>query len=249
MSQFASALEQGIRRQRRIPDATGWAGFVAAELGHRVWTRFRPTPAAAGVYGLWIRSRLGPASGATLPLQQGSSGSMEPVSPRAVLVSSLGERLPATVQDGVASSTARFDAIWSATPGTVPIGWTWSGEGRGPGCRASAFRLAVHPCGAQSIVGYSTSAGLVSMTGRPMSRPQASFGPGISGKSPAPHAADGAGFWLSSVLRDAVSLGFERGAWRGRLAFPFADGHATGVAVEGIVGTICIRTRESGVSA
>jgi hypothetical protein len=45
------------------------------------------------------------------------------------------------------------------------------------------------------------------------------------------HAADGA-LQLSSVLRDAVSLGFERGAWRGRLSFPSVDGHATGVAVE-----------------
>lgn len=231
MAGFASAVEQGIRRQRQIPDATGWAGFVATELGRRV---DEVQTNARGGRRLWIvdpRLRLGPASGATLPFQQGPSGSMEPVSPRAVLVSSLGEPLPATVRDGVASSTARFDAIWSAAPGSVPSGWSWSGKGEDLVVERLHFGSQFVPV----VLNQSPEApfGRFGLDeGETNVLPTGVFQSWyLRGSLLRLHATDGA-LQFSSVLREPISLGFERGAWRGRLTFQSVGGHSTGVAVE-----------------
>ena len=231
MAGFASAVEQGIRRQRQIPDATGWAGFVATELGRRV---DEVQTNARGGRRLWIvdpRLRVGPASGGTLPFQQRPSGSVEPVSPRAVLVSSLGEPLPATVRDGVASSTARFNAIWSAPPGSVPSGWSWSGKGEDLIIERLHFGSQFIPVVlTQSSEAPSGRFGLDD--GETNVVPAGVFQSWyLRGSLLRLHAADGA-LQVSTVLREAVSLGFERGAWRGRLSFQTAGGHSTGVTVE-----------------
>ena len=231
MSVFASTVEQGIRRQRQIPDATGWAGFVAAELGRQVE---EVQTNARGGRRLWIvdpRLRVGPASGAMLPFQQGPLGSVEPVSPRVVLVSSLGEPLPATVRDGVASSTARFDAIWSASPGSVPGGWSWSGKGEDLVIERLHFSSQFVPVVlTQSSEAPSGKFGLDD--GETNVAPAGVFQTWyLRGSLLRLHATDGA-LQVSSVLREAVSLGFERGAWRGRLSFQTVGGHSTGVTVE-----------------
>lgn len=228
---FVSAVEQGIRRQRQIPDATEWAGFVATELGRRV---DEVQTNARGGRRLWIvdpRLRLGPASGGTLPFQQGPSGSMEPVSPRAVLVSSLGEPLPASVRDGVASSTARFDAIWSSAPGSIPGDWSWSGKGEDLIVERLHFGslfvpVVLNPSPEAPFGRFGLDDGETNVV--PVGVFQSWY---LRGSLLRLHATDGT-LQLSSVLREPVSLGFERGAWRGRPSFQSMGGHATGVAVE-----------------
>lgn len=231
MVRIASAVEQGIRRHRQIPDASGWADLAAGELGRRtedVLTNSR------GGRRLWIvdpRLRIGPDPGAPLPYQQTAAGSVEPVSARVVLLSSVGEPPPATVRDGVASSNARFDAIWAAASGVVPTGWTWAGRGEDLTIQRFHFNSLFVPV----VLNQSPEL------------PGGRFGFDATGTNVAPpavsqswylretllrlHGPDDA-LQVSLVLQTPVSVGFERGAWRGRLTFLTTSGHWNGAAVD-----------------
>lgn len=231
LSRIQAALEHGIRRQRQIPDASTWAQFTATELGRRaeeVMTNSR------GVRRLWIidpRLRVGPAPGSPLPYLQGPAGSMEPVSARVVVVSSLGEAPPATVRDGVASSTARFDAIWSASPGTVPSGWSWSGRGEDlKMLRLDLGSLLIPVTMSQPV---EPPQGRLSIDGADTNQITPVSGPawylrdtllrfrGADGSNP-----------VSIILQSPTSLSFARGSWRGRLSLLGTSGHANGATVE-----------------
>jgi type II secretory pathway pseudopilin PulG len=128
---LGEALERAILRQRHVPSPTDWASFVAAELG-------------AGIAGVTNNARLQPRFflvdpalqiGATVTgqaYQQTSTGSaivsngmvIPPVSPRLILLSSIGQPLK-SCSNGV-PGTSDFNAIWnwndaSATPPAAAI--------------------------------------------------------------------------------------------------------------------------------
>ena len=63
-----------------------------------------------------------------LPYTQGTAGSALPVSPRMMILSSVGDDLPTNIVDGIIA-TNTFAAIWNTSPGAVPSGWTWNGRG------------------------------------------------------------------------------------------------------------------------
>ncbi len=237
MAAIASAVEQGVRRHRAVPDSAGWAEWAANELGRRVddvLTNSR------GGRRLWIvdpRLRLGPGEGATLPYQQTSAGSREPVHPRIILISSLGDPLPGVVRDGIASSNERFDAIWMAAPGAVPANWSW----RGLGEDLTVQRLDLSDQFVPVVLNPSPVP------------PHGQFGWDATGTNAVPvgaqaswhlrqsllrlHADDGT-LQVSLVLRSPVSAGFERGAWRGRPDWITADRHFNGAGVDEAVGRL-----------
>lgn len=231
MSRIQSGLEQGIRRQGQVPDASTWAQFTATELGRRteeVLTNSR------GLRRLWIvdpRLRIGPAPGSPLPYLQGPVGSMEPASARVVVLSCLGEPPPATVRDGVAASPARFDAIWSASPGTVPSGWFWSGRGED----LNVLRLDLGSLLIPVTVNQPSEQpqGRLSIDGTDTNQITPVSGPawylrdtllrfrGADGSNP-----------VSIILQSPTSLSFARGSWRRGLSLLSASGHASGATVE-----------------
>jgi len=235
MTEIANAVGQTIRRERRVPDADGWAGMAALALG-RHEDRVRTN--ARGGRRVWVvdpRLRLGPSPGTTLPFAQSTAGSHEPAYARVVLLSSLGEPLPATVRDGVATSNARFDAIWSATPGTVPGGWSWNGRPEDLTLERLDF----------------TEHWVPVLLHQPASGLQGRFGTDAAGTNAAPpgsttswyvrgtllrlHDADGRLQW-ATVVQSPLTLTFERGAWRGRASLWDPAGHWSGPAVDDAMG-------------
>ena len=116
LSAIAEGLGDFILRERSVPDASTWAQIVADELDMPVntvalneggWDRvFMPDP----------NLLIGITNTSLLPYNQTIQGTILPVSPRAVIVSSLTRALPSL-------STNEFSAIWDANPGDIPATW------------------------------------------------------------------------------------------------------------------------------
>lgn len=114
---LADGLNDYILRVGSIPDASNWAQVVADELA-------MPLSKVEVNQAGWKRKyvvdsdlRIGITSTSTLPYSQTIQGSIFPVSPRVILVSSLMKRLPAF-------SSADFDAMWDSNPNTIPATWS-----------------------------------------------------------------------------------------------------------------------------
>jgi len=228
---IAEALDQAIRRDRTVPDANLWAAMAAAGLGapeDRVRTNAR------GGRRVWIvdpRLRLGPAPGGTLPFVQSDAGSQAPTNARVILVSSLGEPLPAAVQDGIAGNETQFDTLWSVPPGAVPSEWSWDGRAEDLVFQRLDF----------------TDLWVPVLLNQPPTGPRGQFGTDLQGTHTAAAGATESWYLRGTVLRlhDAgghlqwsllvqapLNLTFERGAWRGRASLADPAGHGTGAAVD-----------------
>lgn len=143
---YANALQNGILRNRYVPGPADWAAVVATELGAS------PTAVATNACGqprlLLVDPQLqiGRAGGG-LPYAQTNflTGSVvtnggvlvPPVSPRLVLVSSLGPALPSL-------SASDFNVLWTNADGTLPPGAAWTGW-RGSGSDLCAQRINLAP--------------------------------------------------------------------------------------------------------
>ena len=131
LKSFGDALQSSIMRSRYIPSATDWASRVATELGVDT-TAVTDSPRRQPRFFL-IDPNLTIAD-AGLPYTQTSAGSAsKPVSPRVMILSSVGTALPAGVVSGT-TTAANFTNIWNAADGTVPTaapafaGWNGAGN-------------------------------------------------------------------------------------------------------------------------
>ena len=122
MGTLAAAFRTTIVGNKSIPAATGWDEAVIAELAlpaSKVATN------AAGRQRLLLFDpafRIGTNSSGVPPYTQGNAGSLEPVAPRVVLLSSLLWDLPSLGNDAVT-----FSNLWATPRFGVPAGWasTW----------------------------------------------------------------------------------------------------------------------------
>jgi hypothetical protein len=114
-------------RNRYIPTYTNWASTVAAELGVDV-AALTSSPRKQTRFFV-IDPNLSIAGGG-LPYQQTNSGSATaPVSPRVMLLSSIGRALPSSIVSGVMSSND-FNALWNwndATNALPATSFAWTG--------------------------------------------------------------------------------------------------------------------------
>lgn len=122
---IANGLKDYILRDKAIPDENNWAQAVADELAmplNRVqlndagWTR---------VLLVDPDLRMGSTNTSVLPFSQTIQGSIFPVSPRAILLSSLTRSLPTL-------NTNAFDDVWDADPGTIPSTWSSDWQSHAP---------------------------------------------------------------------------------------------------------------------
>lgn len=117
------ALERSILRTQTVPSAATWIGAVANELA---WSSNTVALNRQGNWRILVvdsTCRLGPSAGSTVPYAQSSVGSLPPVSPRFVLLSSVAAPLPSL--GGIT-----FDALWNSSPTVLPAGWpsSWGGK-------------------------------------------------------------------------------------------------------------------------
>jgi hypothetical protein len=122
-----------------VPDQTTWYSAFASQMGagtndvlYNVRQKARLQPR---VFLIDPMLKMGLPSAAGLPYSQTNfvlstaPCPMLPVSPRIMIVSSLGKALPAAVVSGVFTSghPEYFSNLWSAADGTVPTDAAWSG--------------------------------------------------------------------------------------------------------------------------
>jgi len=129
LSQIATEFRQQIRRQGQVPHPTAIAGFVAPSLGWRTEEVLTNARVLSRAMLFDPECRIGPITNRAFPFVQTESGSAEPVRPRCVWVSSLGEPLPTFLTNGAILETAAFEALWQSDPGTFPADWSWPGRG------------------------------------------------------------------------------------------------------------------------
>lgn len=219
-------LSEGLRthvlRFQEVPHPTNFPGLLAVAVGWRegaVLTNSRGQPR---------RFLVDPAVTNTLPIpftqtQMGVAADIEPAL-GIILMSSVGEPLPAGIQTGLASSTAAFSNIWNAPEGTIPAGWVWSGRGEDLRIR----RLALDNLFVPLVLNYGTI--LVAGTN------QGRFTIGTSTTNILPtspsfsasyikgtvlglhhHAGTVNTLQVREVLQHPVSFAYEGDAWRGQL--------------------------------
>lgn len=129
LKRLGEGLEKYVVRNQIIPDHTTWAAAISAALGDstdRVLTNSRGLSRV-----LIIDPTFGVGTNGTTrpPFTQTALGSTAVTNPRYVIVSSMGQNLPASLTSGFAASAADFEALWNAGDGAIPSGWTWNGNG------------------------------------------------------------------------------------------------------------------------
>ncbi len=124
---MTDALRTRILRTQFIPAATNIPQAIADELSLPL-SRVQSSLAGFGrVFLVDPSLQIGSPTGSVfnLPYQQTVRGSIQPVTPRFMVVSSLASPIP--VASPVSSAT--FTSLWNNTAGTIPSSWTtWKGE-------------------------------------------------------------------------------------------------------------------------
>jgi len=142
LKSFSDSLQQSIMRKRYVPSATDWATNIATELGvdvSNVTTNARRQPrfflvdpalrignSSSGLpytQANWVTTNL---SGS---LCTNNSALVPALSPRVMMLSSIGRVVPGSITNGIPSS-ANFNAIWdwSDAGGALPAtSFAWTG--------------------------------------------------------------------------------------------------------------------------
>ncbi len=130
---LADGFQKYVFRTRTIPSDTNFASTVGPEIGWKTAEAQYNSRGATRVILIDPALHIGqytngsPATGGLLPYTQGVAGSKAPLSPRLIIVSSLGVALPSTIVSGIPSNTT-FTNIWATAPNTKPSLWTWTGN-------------------------------------------------------------------------------------------------------------------------
>jgi type II secretory pathway pseudopilin PulG len=124
---IADGLMDYVQTARRIPGTNTFAADVAGQLG---WLPGAVRATARGHDRCFLVDpgfRVGSPAAAP-PYVQGTNGSVIPVRPRLMLVSTMASPLPTNITVGAASNTNVFDQVWGSSEGTAPAGWTGGGN-------------------------------------------------------------------------------------------------------------------------
>lgn len=214
LRRIAVGFETAVARTRSIPGGATWASFVASQIGWRFEEIQTNTRGNARVYLIDPALRVGKTAASVLPYTQDWEGSLAPVSPRVLIVSSVGEPLPAGMVSGVATTTNAFNAIWSAPVGGMPPGWTWNG--RPDDLRIQRFTMdrMFHPVVLNSFEAskgrFGVDAGITNLMTTNVFTTWY-----LKGTALRLHGNDGA-LQSTEVVHDSVSYVYEHGTWRGR---------------------------------
>lgn len=237
LKRFADGLEKYVVRNQVIPDQTTWATAISAAIGDapdRVLTNSRGVRRV-----LVIDPTFGVGSGGTNrpPYTQAASGSSAVTNPRYVLISSLGQSLPASLVSGFAGSAAAFEELWNLADGQKPASWTWNGNGADLRLQRVNLSPWFHPV---TLNNTSALAGKYSVNNStPVLLPATPFTTYLlAGTVLGLHGVD-ASVQAKELVTRSFSFSFEDGLWRGRLFAGTAAGTAdvSGADIEAAANT------------
>lgn len=115
----ANAMRASIQTHRVIPGTNEWASSVSAQMGVSATSLTTNVRNNSRVFIVDPTFNLGPAP---LPYTNASGLTNPPISPRMILVSSIGPALPTLHQSD-------FNNLWLNNVGSVPAGAPWTGWG------------------------------------------------------------------------------------------------------------------------
>lgn len=207
LARLSEAWILTLLRFRTLPSTTNWVDWLAAGSslpGSRI---------ARNGSGVLRQLVYDPAArfGSPLdscPFTQGISGSLKPLGPRLLIVSSLGGELPDL-------RTLSFDALWAAPPGVRPSGWPsdWTGEPEDllverMDLRSRFQRVVLHNVDADADATYAVVRQSASLS--PAGRLEGWF---LTGTSLELKSVDGS-TQVSGLIQQDCSYVFERRRWR-----------------------------------
>ncbi|HON07405.1 MAG TPA: prepilin-type N-terminal cleavage/methylation domain-containing protein [Verrucomicrobiota bacterium] len=213
MASFEKAFKDNVMRNRSIPDQNGWASVIANELGIPIY-QVTNIYNQGRIFLIDPQFKIG-SNLTSLPYIQGTNGSLKPINPRVMIISSLGPPLPE--QSGV---SANFNAIWNTPDGLVPAVWQNSWKSKGEFLRIqrigleSLFKFVIinnlDPNG-NAIISVDNSPPF------PITRDPAGFS-GFFFRDTVFSFYDTNGVKIAqNVLQNDYSFVFESGVWRGKL--------------------------------
>lgn len=213
MASFEKAFKSNVMRNRSIPDQNGWASVIANELGMPIY-QVANLYNQGRIFLIDPQFKIGPNL-TSLPYTQGTNGSLKPINPRVMIISSLGPPLPE--QNGV---SANFNAIWNTPDGVVPAVWQNSWKSKGE-------FLKIQRIGLESLFRFIIINNL---------DPNQDAVISVDNSPPFPITRDAAGFSgfffrdtvfsfydtngvkvTQNVLQNDYSFVFESGVWRGKV--------------------------------
>lgn len=121
---IVSGLESSIVKNHAIPSVNTMPQDIALQLG---WLTSDVTSNSRGRPRYFLvdpNLRLGPTTNSTLPYVQTNTGSIQPISSRLMVVTTLGRDLPSAL---ISPTAAQFEQIWNSSDRTSPAGWTNGG--------------------------------------------------------------------------------------------------------------------------
>ena len=136
LNSITESLQSRILRTKSIPGTNTWAQEVATTLAEPL---NRVTANASGNNRILLFDpsfRVGTNAASVPPYTQTAAGSLAPVSPRVVILSSLHAPLPAISLTG-----ATFTNLWNTASNALPYGWAGSWDGRADDLMISRFDL------------------------------------------------------------------------------------------------------------
>lgn len=226
---IAGGLREYMLNARRIPSPATALTEVAGQIGwpvHSVTTNARSQPRLLLVDPAF---RVGTNTAATLPYVQGVYGASNLAGLRFLLVSSMGDALPAVLSNPGTNAASVFEKLWNAPDATPPADWTWGGDWEG----ILIQRLSLRPLFTRVVLNnqyYRFGRYSVDNTNAPVALTSASFSAWFLGRTVLGlHGHDSGPLQSLQVLpglgaanRDPAyswfpSYVYEQGIWRGRL--------------------------------
>ena len=210
LSTLSEAWLQAALRTRSLPSDTNWVDWLAVGCALPVQRIARNASGGRRQLVYDPEARFGRPP-APCPFVQVATGSLEPIRPRLVLVSSLGDDLPDL-------RTLSFDSLWTNAPGAFPSGWptSWAGESgdlllERLDLRGRFQRLVLHNLDSGTNAPYAVSSESASI---PVGgRMEGWF---LVGSMVELRSADGSA-QASEVIQEADSYVFERRRWSRRV--------------------------------
>jgi type II secretory pathway pseudopilin PulG len=216
LQSIGSALTDHLLRNKAFPDESTWAQAVASELGVPAAKVLESPQQSQRIYIIDPALRLGTASG-TLPFTQNGNGSIDPVSPRIMVLSSLDGTKVIPLSEGVAAA-ADFDELWTLPTGSVPSGWDTLWQQSGEDLKVVRINLAslfhkviLNNYDSANPGGYSVDGGAS------QSVPAGSIATFFVETTVLGLHDNAGSLETRQILRKPVAFTYERGTWRGQV--------------------------------